>query len=365
MAGRDDILGIFQGRPPGRPVVSIRMDLWHQAATHAGTLPDEVKGITVTEVEAHLGFAQAARYRDYLKVEFSGAREVQRRNDDILTTELHLPSHTLTTTARLTPDMAAAGMQAHIVKYPLETDEDYRTLIKAYESAHVRVDEDGFAAFDRRVGPTGLPMLILGVCPAHHVALKYLGYEKFYLDMLDRPDLLRRLIRAIEDVWRAQLWPQVAAGSACLLLHGAHFSEAMTPPRIFREHFAPYFRDFNRAMHDADKWVAFHSDADLGCLMSDVAELGFDCADCLATEPLVSETIEDYLSTWRGRLVAWGGLPSVIFQPEYPREKYERQVKHLVALAQGRRDLIIGASDNVMPGAEWARLRFLADAVAK
>ena len=108
-------------------------------------------------------------------------------------------------------------------------------------------------------------------------------------------------------------------------------------------------------MHDSQKKVLFHSDSDLGSLAPLMLEAGFDGADCLATQPLVKETIEDYLKVWDGRIVCWGGLPSMIFDTSYPRREYEQAVRSLVKLTKGRSDFIFGASDHVMPGAPWER----------
>jgi len=363
MTARESMTGIFEGRAPERPVVCVRMQFWHRAAISDGSLPDEVRDKTLDEIATHLGFAKAGRFGRYLNVEFAGAKESRVKEGDAVTTSLALPGRTLTTVAMRTPEMEAAGMRDHVTKYPIETEEDYEALIAAYETAALQTDDERFAAFDKEVGPDGLPMLICGCCPAHEVAINRLGYERFYLERADRPELVDRLIEAMNAFWRENVWPAIAASPARLVLHGSHFSGTMTPPPIFRKYFVPYFRDFNRRMHAAGKWVAFHSDADLGALIPDVLALGYDCADCLATTPLVKESLEDYTSAWQGRIVAWGGLPSVIFDPTYPTEKYKDYVKKVVEFARGRSDVIIGASDNVMPGAPWERLAFLSDAV--
>ena len=109
---------------------------------------------------------------------------------------------------------------------------------------------------------------------------------------------------------------------------------------------------------DSEKCYAFRMPTALGPRL---VEAGFDAADCLVTVPLVPQRIEDYFDAWKGRIVCWGGLPSILFDPAFPMEEYRRYVDHLVKVTEGRNDFIFGASDQVMPGAEWERLLHLAE----
>ena len=364
MSGRSDIAAIFNRRPRRKPVVSIRISPWFLDAKQRGAAPDAWLGMTEEELQLHLGFAVAARFRGYVDIEFPDAKRAVTEADGSITTTIGLPGRTLTSVSRITPEMAAAGLRPHLTETMLKSNDDFRALIKAFEGAEVACREDAYRAFDEATGETGAPMLILGCCPAHLVAIQYLGYERFFLDQVDRPDLLDRLIGAIHAVYREQVWPRVEASSAQFVLHGAHFSQSMTPPPIFERHFAPYFEAFNARMAAAGKWVCFHSDSDLGALIPRAAELGFDCADCLATTPLVPETLRDYVNAWDGKVVAWGGLPSVIFDPSFPRKEFDPYVRDTLAFASGRGDVIVGVGDMVMPGAEWERLAFLSEVLA-
>ena len=359
--GRDAICGIFNRQAPPRPVVCIRLGQWYQDALHRNALPQEVAKRSLEEIARSLGFPVAARFRGYFNFEFEAGQWTREETDGCTITTCRIGNHTLTSVEQLTPDMASAGMVPHVIEYLCKTPDDYKALITAWESCRVVGSEGAFRDFDAQIGDDGLPMLILQPCPAHHVAVDYTGYERFYLDRMDNPDLLDQLIRTVDRVYREQMWPLVAQSSARLLLHGAHFSAAMTPPPIFEEYFIPYFVDFNAAMHAAGKWVCFHSDADLGILIPRIPEMGFDAADCLATAPLVKETLADYVDLWGGKVVAWGGLPSVIFPPTFPEKEYKEYVHSALEFASGRNDVILGSGDIVMPGTPWERLVFLSE----
>jgi hypothetical protein len=186
--------------------------------------------------------------------------------------------------------------------------------------------------------------------------LEWFGYERFYYAMADYPDTLQALVRGLDDLFRRALWDAVLASPAELVLHGNHFADATTPPPLFRRFFLPYFQAFNARAHAAGKRVLWHADAAMGSLLDLVLEAGFDGADCLATAPLVPQTLADYDRAWGGRIVSWGGLPGTIFNPEFPAPRFAEHLRRLAEFSRNRRGFIIGASDNVMPGALWERI---------
>lgn len=358
MTRRDSMLAVFDGRAAGLPPVSVRLDLWHADAVARGALPAEIRGMTSEQVEDRLGFCRAARHRAQVELKFRGI-EVSRRVEGGLSVEEYgFPGRPLVRKTHL----GDGGMSPYIVQYPLQTQEDYERVLSRMDDAFLDLDVSGFADLDARTGDAGLPVLILHACPAHTLMLRWAGYEHFYMHLVDFPERVEALIRRVDELYRRDLWPAAGASSARLVLHGTHFSTQMTPPRIFDAYFLSYFSAFNDLMHRHGKKAMWHADAQMGALLSRVVDAGFDAADCLATTPLVPERIEDYFEAWQGRIVCWGGLPSTVFDSGFPLEQYRSCVDHLVAATRCRSDFIFGASDHVMPGADWERLLYLAQA---
>lgn len=361
-SNRETIREVFQGKQFALPPVSIRLDLWRNHAESEGTLPAEIEGLSAAEVEDYLGFCRSARYRPSIELDLGDDSCTRTRGPEGLTEEYSLDGHELRRIVRETEEMRRAGMRGHITEYPLKDRQDCEALLKALQHARIRIETSDFEAFDGATGEKGNPLCILGPAPAHALMLSWTGYENFYLFQADFPALLELLIHAVEEIYVRDLWPAAQGIAAELILHGAHFSESLTPKPIFQKHFLPYFVRFNKTMHEHGKKVLFHSDADLGHLAPFVLEAGFDGADCLATRPLVKETIEDYLGSWRGALVCWGGLPSTIFVPSCPMSQFRRCVDELKEATHGISGVIIGASDNVMPGAQWEKLLYVQEA---
>jgi hypothetical protein len=355
---RDAILAVLNRESVEKSPVSVRIELWYADAVLKNSLVQEIRGFNREEVEDYLGFCRAVRYRTHPQLRFKNVEIRKRREKEEVIEEYLFRGKTL---IRRTHQPGGI-MAPYIVKYPLEAEEDYELLLSEMEEAYLDFDTAGFDELDGRTGDAGLPVLILHSCPAHLVMLQWSGYEHFFLHLSDFPDKVETLIHRIEEVYRRDLWPAACSSQAKLVFHGNHFNTQMTPPPIFEKYFLPYFEEFNKLMHGHRKKVMWHADAEMGGLMGQVLEAGFDVADCLATTPLVSQRIEDYFNAWKGRIVCWGGLPSIVFDPTFPIEKYKRYVDHLVEVTRSRNDFIFGASDQVMPGARWERLLYLAEA---
>ena len=363
MTRKETLLAVFNGKKLDSVPVSIRLDLWYKDAVLKNSLPHDLKGKTLQEIEDYLGFIQTARFRDFFEIQFEDAKVSRLTTDEYITEEIVVSGEKLTKISKYTDEMEAAGLLPYVVKYPVETENDYEFLIDLFHNAHIVVDQKSYSSFDLAIGDAGVPILIIGSCPAHKVALDYVGYENFFFHMYDMPELLNRVVSAIDEVYRRDLWSEIAVSSAMAVLHGTHFSSDMTPPSLFDRYFKPYFSAFIKEMHVHKKLICFHADAEMEVLLSKILEIRFDFADCLATEPLIKTPLLQYYKAWSKKIVLWGGLPSIIFDPSFPFDKFKEHVDKTINIGKKEGALIMGASDNVMPGAEWKRLLYIAEAV--
>lgn len=354
---RSRIRNVFRGRHETPTPVSIRLDLWFNHAVRTGALPAELLGMTIEQIEDMLGFCRSARYRARVHFRFPDGWQRDDTDGDNTSTVYSFPGGVqLIKRSVSLREHRQIGMVGHTTHYPISSEKECDSFAEAVEAATVAHGVAGFEEYSRAVGPDGMPMLILGSCPTSFAMLELMGYENFFYAMADYPASLKRLIAAIDAKFRAELWPEVMRSSAELILHGNHFSDDTTPPRVFRQYFVPYFRDFTAVAHAAGKLVVWHADAEMRTLLHDVVDAGFDGADCLATAPLVKQTLEECYRAWNGRIVCWGGLPSTVCSPEYPAPEFEDYICRLHDFVSGKPGFIIGVSDNMMPGVTWERV---------
>lgn len=363
MTHRERFRKVLRGERVDRVPMVFRLDLWYNAAVVDGTLPAACRGLTIPQIEAKLGMGRSSRFRGFYKTLFPTAHVTETREGDAVRTAMRIGGRTLTQTFLRTPEQERIGIGGHLSEYYLKSAKDYDAMIAAWEGMRWEFNPEGFATFDREAGPDGLPVLVMNASPIHFMMLAYTGYEAFYLHLADFPDRVEALLRVIERRYE-EFWRAVAATPAELLLHGAHWSTAMTPRPIFRRFFLPYFERFTDFMHRAGKTCAFHGDSDLSGLLAEVPASGMDVVDCFACAPLVPLTLPAARRAWKDRVIIWGGVPSTVLMPSCPRAEFKAYLKDFLTEIADGRAVIVAVSDNFMPGSDWDRLVELAEGVA-
>lgn len=356
---RAQIEAAISGHAPQYIPAVFRMSRWYKARLHENNMPPETAGKRLEELEAYLGLARSARYAKVYKITFRAPVEcVTTRIGDDITVEYRTPRGTLRRVTRFAPDQEAVGIDPYIVEYPIKTWDDYAALAEVYRHMEFVPTYEEYARYDAEIGRAGLPMVILGGKPFHHILQEWTGYQKGFMDLYDRPDVFLETVEAGNAAYR-RMWEVVANSPARLLLHGINFDRMMTSPPVFREHFLPYLREFCGEMHAAGKWVACHADGNATGLLELILECGFDVADCFACHPLVPCTVADARRVWGDRLTIWGALPSTLLEPEASIEALESHLESLYReMAPGKR-FILGLTDMAMPTTSWKHLLFV------
>ncbi|HSW44154.1 MAG TPA: uroporphyrinogen decarboxylase family protein [Phycisphaerae bacterium] len=361
MTGRDCIVAVLSGRAPDRIPAVWRLDKWHSARAHAGDMPAELAGMSLEQVEDHLGLGRSARagkvFRTVLR---SPVTRTENRRGDTIVTEYHTPAGTLRRVCRYAPGDEAAGLSPGVVEYPIRDLEHYAAFEQIARHTEYVPTYDAFLDYDRSIGGAGLPLLILGPNPIHELLMNWTGYETGYLHLADGPDAFLSAARAADEA-RRRMWPIVAASPARFVMHGVNFDTGMTPPPVFREHFLPYLRTFNDLMHESGKWTACHADGDMTALLALTVEAGYDAADCFACAPLVRCTFAQAREAWKDHITIWGGLPSTLLEPTVPLHRLREHLESIYAgLGDGRR-FMIGLSDQAMPTSSWEHIKAAAE----
>lgn len=358
---RSQIEAALSGHMPERIPAVFRMSRWYKPRVHRSTLPPEVAGKPLEEIEAYLGLAQSARYAKVYRIQFRPPVEhVVTRDADRVITEYRTPRGTLRRVARYGPGDEVAGFDPSFVEYPIKSWDDYPAFIEVVRHMEFVPTHDDYRRYDAQIGKAGLPMVVIGAGPFHWLLQEWTGYEQGYLDFYDRPDLFLEATNAGIKAYR-RMWEVVADSPARLLLHGVNFDRMMTPPPVFREHMLPYLREFVGRMHACGKWVACHADGNLVELLDLVLEAGFDAADCFACAPLVPCTVAEARAAWGDRITIWGALPSTLLEPESPMETLRAHLETLWRdMAPGRR-FMLGITDMAMPTTSWEHLLIVRD----
>jgi hypothetical protein len=284
---RERILAIISGGTADRVPAIFRLSRWYKRRAHAGTLPSEVTGKTLAQIENYLGLGRSARYAKIYRVQFRPPVEcIISREGDLVITEYRTPRGNLRRVARFGPGDEVAGIDPSFIEFPIKTWDDYAACAEVFRHMQFVPAYDEYKRYDAEIGPAGLPMAVIGAIPFHHLLQEWTGYEKGYLDLFDREDVFLETVEAGNQAYR-RMWDVVADSPARLVMHGVNFDSKTTPPPMFRQHWLPYLKPFIERMHQAGKYVACHADGNMSKLLNETLEAGFDVADCFASAPLV------------------------------------------------------------------------------
>ncbi|NLF32074.1 MAG: hypothetical protein GX591_14455 [Planctomycetes bacterium] len=359
MTDRQRVLAVLRGQTTDRMAWIPRLELWYHAAVKLDTLPDRYRGMTLRQIERALGCGTPARGGRIFNKRYENVEVVDRREGNLRITEYRTPAGTVREVMQFSDELDRLGLPGHVIEYPLKTPGDYRVWTYIAEHTHWDPAFDAYEAYDRRIGEDGLPMTSIGDVPFHQFVRELAGYDNAFFHLADFPDEVHALLATLTDVFNERLLPLVLASPAVLLLHGGHLSTQYTPPPLFEAYILPHCERFFGAFHDAGKFLTMHADNDTSAILPQLRAGGWDLMECFATAPLVRTTLADAFDAWGDDVAIWGGVPSSILGPECPQRDFEKHLDAILQAVRGRRRVILGISDNLMPGACIERVEMI------
>jgi len=356
MTHRERILAILQGKSPDRIPWIPRMERWWIAHYNKGTLPEKYKGWRLRDIERDLGLGAPARNGRIYYTKLKGVETVIRYDGMNILTDYITPIGILSTRKMRTPELDLAGIEPLEVEKPIKRPEDYDVMRYLIENTQYFSCYDEYVKYEEGIGEDGVPLVAVGDCPFHRFLKDFTGYEKGYLDLVDYPEKVERLLKLMTQKDQEELWPLVAKSPAKLILHGLHFDSQMTPPPMFNKYIKPYYQEFSKLLHQYGKTLSMHADNDSRHILRHLKEAGFDMVECFTTAPLVSCTLKEARETWGTSMIIWGGVPSIILEDTFSEEEFERYMMELFRTIAPGDAFILGVADNVMPAAKLSRI---------
>lgn len=364
MTNRERMLAILDGQSPDRIPWIPRLLIWHRAHEKRGTLPEHFRGLTLRQVEESLHMGNPARDGLVFATTQEGDVEItsQQEGSSVKTT-YRTPVGSVYTRFQTSEDLESSGIQSLEVEHMIKGQKDFAVVEYLVKNTSYTPTYDDYVAYEKSIGDDGFPLVATGDCPIHHFLQKFSGYQAGFYHLYDYPKEVESLLRTMEDMDRAYVWPLVAQSPARLILHGVHFDSEITPPPLFAKYITPYYRDFSDQLHKAGKTLCMHADNDSRLILKHIEEAGFDMVETFTTDPMVSCTLEEARTAWDNRVIIWGGVPSVILEDTYSDEAFESYMKNVFRTIAPGDAFILGVADNIMPDARLDRLERIAEMV--
>ncbi len=392
MTHRQRILAAAKGEMPDMLPYVPRIDLWYNANSMAGTLPERHKGRTQDEISKSQGWALHKIVPEFLKVrkpedslhralglyslketvfrpKFAPTIRIEvRKKGDSTTVEYHTPKGMVWTTTTHTDEMRKAGasitwIEEHLIKKP----EDFRTAAYIFENLELEPDFEAFSEWKARVGEDGLACTMIGLAasPMHHIQKEFFDATEFYFQYHDYQEEIQYLAASMEGFFEQGL-KIIADSPAEGVLWGGNFDDMITYPSYFEKEISPWIGKAAQVLGEKGKIAICHCDGENLGLMDLIRDSGMHVAEAICPFPMTKVKVEDYYARWSGKLTIWGGIPSNMLLAESATdEEFEAYLDHLFKVVAPGRGLILGIADTTPPNAVFERLIRVGERVEK
>jgi len=394
MTHRERILMAMRGEMPDILPYVPRIDLWYNANSAAGTLPERHKRRTQDEISRAEGWALHKIVPEYLKLRrpedslhrglgiFSVKELVFRchfpsdieikveRKGDSTRVEYHTPVGMVSTNTVYTEEMRRSGASITWVdEHAIKRREDYGVVRYIFENLELVPGFDDFMKWKKDIGQDGVAVTAgcgLGTAsPMHHIQKDLLDATQFYYHYHDYQKEMRALAEVMEDYYNKAL--KICADSpAEAVLWGGNFDEMITYPTYFEKEILPWIRKASDTVSAKGKILICHCDGENFGLMDLLRDSGMHVAEAVAPYPMTKVKIEEYYERWSDTLTIFGGIPeSLLLEESTTDEDFEAYLDHLFKVVAPGKRLILGIGDTTPAHAVFDRLIRIGERVEK
>lgn len=383
---REQVSAVLSGRKPERTPFISRLELWHKTHLRAGSLPTEIRDLSLTEIHRRVGVGRQqfmAAYGQRLRgveliVKFRGTilhHEIDpvveyfprlpgfAVQDKIGLTDITLltPVGSLTIQYEMLAEMLAAGTEAYMRAHAIKMPEDYRIVEFILERMEWVPQYAQIQAMEAELGDIGYVVPMMGRTPFQQLLLEYLGEVNAFYALNDDPRPLARVVSLL-DARITEALDGLGNWAIQYIEFGDNLHGLITNPGLFREYCLPYYQRYADILHAQGKKMGSHTDGDVRSLLGLLAASGLDVAESFSPAPLTTCTNEDALAAWPYNPIIWGGIPSTILEDAFPESEFRDYVTRLLDLI-GDRPIILGVGDQVMGNDLIDRVRWVAEQV--
>jgi corrinoid protein of di/trimethylamine methyltransferase len=400
MNHRERITAVFKGEMVDRIPWVPRIDLWHNARSLAGTLPEKFRGMAVDEIHRAMGWPLHKFVPEYQKPEkpedihhrgiglydlkefpysFEFSSDVDIRVDieddggeEMTHVEYHTPVGMVSVRHGLTTEMRKAGASISWVKeHAIKGPEDYKVLAHVFGNMRLKPAYERYNKWRDTIGGDGIAVAHgLGLActsPMHFIQKTFLDATEFYLHHHDYPRQMAGLLEALEGVYD-QLLDVLAGSGIDAVVWSANVDDMITYPALYEEHFLPWCHKAADRLSPEGIFLVTHTDGENQGLMDLVAESRMDVADAVTPYPMTKVRIEEYYDRWcrPGHLAIHGGIPEMLLLEESStREDLKDYMDHLFkVIAPGSR-FVASIGDTTPPNADFDRLIYIGERIEK
>ncbi|HEX78185.1 MAG TPA: hypothetical protein G4O03_07245 [Dehalococcoidia bacterium] len=362
MTHKARILAAARKQPVDKLPFGARIDVWYNYHSAHGTLPKKYKDWNMVEILRDQGAGTQLRHMRIWRIEYDNLEVVIQENPPYRTTEWRTPLGSVTLKTRFIPQEGAWNV--HEVDYPFRSKEDYPVIEYILENTRIVPDLSEYYQMERMVGGDG--MVITGMdeySPMQAIMRYWIGYERFFYELHDHPAQIERLYELEKEVAKQKL--QILAESPVEIpMLCANWSDEFHTP-IFRKYFVPWLRGASDYLHARGKLTQVHIDGEMRRLLPFFLETGIDVAEAWSPAPMTSVTTAELRKALGDEVTIWGGIPAVLFEPQYTEEEFDAYIMNLFKEISPGYNFIVGMGDTLPFDGKIERVGRVAELIDK
>jgi len=390
MTHRQRLLAAVRGDMPDHLPYAPRIDLWFNANSLNGTLPQRHRGRTRDEIALSEGWALHKVVADHLhqpdpdamlhralgvhymkeyvahftftdRIKIDVQREGNRTRIRYTTAKGSITTSTVYSQEMRRSGTSVPWIEEHAVKTPY----DLKVLAGIFENMDVVANYEAFKAHQAEVGENGLPVTAFTVAagPVHHIQKYFLDATEFFYYYRDHQPEILYLADVLAPLYEKAL--RVVAGSPAEVIQwGSNFDDMLTFAPMFAKHFVPWIRKAKEVLGPIGIRILCHTDGENRGLMDLLHESGMDVAEAVCPAPMTKVSIQEYYRRWSDRITIFGGVPSNLLLPQLTPEKdFQDFMDGLFSGIGAGARFILGVADTTPPDADFERLVRIGDMV--
>jgi len=357
MTHKARILAAAGKKPVDKLPFGARIDLWYNYHAAKGTLPGKYKGCTEIDILRDLGAGgmvvlggeqvrtgtnPKAKLIILWETTFENVKVISSEEGPVKTVTYVTPKGTVSTKTEF--NRTEGYLQGYVVERLFKNEENYPAIEYMLEDSVLVPDYDEYTRLADTITDDGVIRCGLRTSPMQYIMRDLMGYETFFYELADNPQKLEHLYETARKLWRKQL-DILADSPARLLSICSNWSDEIHTP-VFRKYFVPWLQEATEFLHSKGKLTLIHADGEMRRLIPLVLESEIDVAEAWSPVPMTSVTTAELRKAWGDKITIWGGLPTLIFEPNYSDEKFEEYVINLFREVAPGNNFIVGMGDN-------------------
>ena len=350
ISNRERILLLLNHKPPDRVPWFGDLDYWYSSAKIKGVLSKKYLGDGYFQLNRDLGvgfylqgfnpFTQHnARSALREKISFSKKtigeqqiRTIRTSRGDLTEIQQYLPT----------------SFSWGYVKHFVETAEDLPAFKYYLESLSFSPAYDEAVRRKSIIGDNGVVLVYAPRSPFMQMVTTYIGIVHLVYLLADAPDEMMEIFDIMERKYDLAAEITVDSPAECIMIP-ENLSSEVVGTGYYKRYLRGYESKWIKRIKQAGKYSFIHMDGTLKGLLRHVAETGFDVIEAATPFPSGDMTMEEIAAEITGDTIIWGGLPGIVFTPNFGEEEFVNHVKSVLQVMRRKPGYVLGVADQVPP----------------